>query len=77
MHKNLISTINGCFFENHSIMKSSYSKILDFLISSRKVYKNEMFNAKQKGDDLNSKYFNVRQLTFKVINNRYLIKNEL
>ena len=68
-NENLIITINGCFFKNHSDQVSSYSQILEFLMKSRKIYKKEMLEAKEKGDKENTNYFDTRQNTYKVIAN--------
>lgn len=67
--KNLVYTINGCFFLNHSKGISKYSQLLEFILSKRKEYKNLMFEAEEKGDSQLAKYYNLRQLTYKVLAN--------
>ncbi len=52
---NLICTINGCFYKQHSQEVSYYSQILDSLLKSRKTYKKLMFDAQQVKDDINHK----------------------
>lgn len=67
--KNLIHTINGCFYKNHKDEVSYYSLILKNLLDSRKKYKDLMFEAKQEGnEELRSLYF-TKQLVYKVLAN--------
>ena len=66
---NLIHTVSGCFFVPHSKEISIYSEVLEHLLTSRKKFKNKMFEAKQAGDKETQELFNIRQMVFKVIAN--------
>jgi uracil-DNA glycosylase family 4 len=66
---NLVYTINGCFFKNHSSELSFYAEIAEFLLGSRKLYKKKMFEAKNKKDDEKEKLYDTRQLVYKVLAN--------
>jgi uracil-DNA glycosylase family 4 len=66
---NLICTINGCFFKPHDKEVSFYSEVLDYLLKSRKVVKDKMFEAKQAKNKFGEELYNVRQLVFKVLAN--------
>ncbi len=66
---NLICTINGCFYKQHSQEVSYYSQILDSLLKSRKTYKKLMFDAQQSKDDINNKLYDTKQQVYKVIAN--------
>jgi len=66
---NLTFTINGCFFKNHENELSFYSEILEMLLSSRKLNKKKMFDAKnEKNKDL-EKLFDTRQSVYKILAN--------
>lgn len=65
----LIHTINGCFFKSHDEELSIYSIVLENLISSRKEYKNKMFDAEQKDDKCKMDLYNTKQLVYKVLAN--------
>ena len=67
--KNLICTINGCVFKNHKDQVSVYSEILDYLLSSRKVYKKKMLEAKENKQTDEVSFNNTRQLVYKTIAN--------
>jgi len=67
--KNLVCTVNGCFFKPHDKELSFYSEVLDYLLSSRKVFKNKMFEAKRDKDSENTEFFDIRQKTFKILAN--------
>ncbi len=64
-----ILTISGCIFKNHEKELSFYSEILDLLLSSRKVYKNKMFEAKEAGDESARLLYNTRQQVYKILAN--------
>jgi len=66
---NLVSTINGCFFKPHKKEKSVFSEVVDSLMSSRKDYKNKMFDAIVKKDKDQENFFYTRQLVYKVLAN--------
>lgn len=65
--ENLTYSINGCFFKKSE--QSFYSGVLSGLLSSRKVYKKKMFEAKEKGEDARKELYNIRQLVYKVLAN--------
>jgi len=65
----LIMTINGCFYYQHDYKKSFYNEIEEYLLKSRKVYKNKMFEAEKVKDDESVSLYNVRQLVYKVLAN--------
>ncbi len=67
--KNLIHTINGCFYKKHKDEVSYYSEVLANLLDSRKSYKGKMFEAKQSGDNDAKELYNTRQLVYKVLAN--------
>lgn len=67
--EDLIHTINGCFYKKHTTEQSYYSEILTHLLSSRKVYKKKMFDAKVAGDEENRQLYNIRQMVYKVLAN--------
>lgn len=71
LHKkeNLICTVNGCFYKQHSTELSYYSQILDSLLKSRKTYKKMMFDAEQSKDEINHKLYDMKQNVYKVIAN--------
>jgi len=75
---NLVWTINGCFYLNHKDEISELSEILDYLMSSRKVYKDKKFEAKVNKDDLMTRVYDTRQLVYKVLANSFygVIANE-
>ena len=66
---NLTCTINGCFFKSHDKEVSFYSEVLDYLLKSRKVVKDKMFEAKHAKDKFGEELYNIRQLVFKVLAN--------
>jgi DNA polymerase elongation subunit (family B) len=66
---NLTCTINGCFFKPQDKEVSFYSEVLDYLLKSRKVVKDKMFEAKQAKDKFGEELYNSRQLVFKVLAN--------
>jgi uracil-DNA glycosylase family 4 len=67
--EDLVYTITGCFFRNHKEETSYYSEILSSLLTSRKEYKDKMFEAKQKNEtDLQSMY-DTRQQVYKIFSN--------
>lgn len=65
----LTYTINGCFYKSHEKEVSSYSEILEVLLSSRKDYKNKMFDAKNLKDKNKEDLYDTRQLVYKVLAN--------
>jgi len=65
----LICTINGCFYINHNQEISELNAIVEYLLTSRKKYKNKMFEAKVAKDKLLENFFNTKQLVYKVIAN--------
>lgn len=67
--KGLICTINGCFFKNHKEELSFYYEIMEMLLSSRKEYKNKMFEKINEGDKVGEQLYNMRQLVYKVLAN--------
>ena len=67
--QNLISTISGCFFIQHDKEQSFYSEILDMLLTSRKSFKNKMFEAMQAKNDDMEQLYNTRQMVFKILAN--------
>jgi len=64
-----ILTMSGCIFRNHDKELSFYSEMLDLLLSSRKVYKNKMFEAKQAKDESLRLLYNTRQQVYKILAN--------
>jgi DNA polymerase elongation subunit (family B) len=68
-NENLIVTINGCFFTQHAKQLSSFFEICDLLLSSRSIYKNKMLEAIEKKDILNEKFYDTKQLVYKVLAN--------
>jgi len=66
---NLICTINGCFFKQHDKEMSVYSEVLSSLLSSRKVYKGKMLEAKEQKNESDITLYNTRQLVYKVLAN--------
>ena len=67
--KNLIATVSGCFFKPHQEELSIYSEILEMLLSSRKIYKEKMFEAKQKQEKNLEEMYNIRQNVYKILAN--------
>jgi uracil-DNA glycosylase family 4 len=65
----LTCTINGCFFKPHESEISFYSEVLDYLLQSRKIVKDKMFEAKEAKDKFGEELYNIRQLVFKVLAN--------
>jgi uracil-DNA glycosylase family 4 len=66
---NLIYTINGCFFKSHDSELSFYAEIVEMLLSSRKSYKNKMFDALNAGDKDKENLYDTRQNIYKIIAN--------
>lgn len=66
---NLIYTVSGCFFKNHEKERSFYSEVLEMLLSSRKSYKKQMFDAKNAKDKDKEKLFDSRQNVMKTLAN--------
>lgn len=66
---NLIHTINGCFYQSHKDNLSIYSQVLEDLLSSRRVYKKKMLDAKEAKDKEAKDFYNIRQLVYKVLAN--------
>jgi len=67
--KNLVTTINGCFFKPHKEELSIFGEVVDMLMVSRTNYKNQMFDAIEAKDEDNKKFFYTRQLVYKVLAN--------
>jgi len=67
--KNLVHTINGCFFKPHKEAFSSFGEVVNMLMSSRKDYKEKMFDAIEAKDDDKRKFYFTRQLVYKVLAN--------
>lgn len=65
----LIPTINGCFFKAHEDELSIYSEVLDILLSSRREFKQKMFEAKQLGDENLKSIYDNKQQVFKIFAN--------
>ena len=66
---NLICTINGCFFLSHKKEFSVFGEVVDMLMTSRKGYKKQMFQAiedKLKDEEM---FYYTRQLVYKVLAN--------
>jgi len=64
--KKVIYTISGCFFKKHEKEKSFYSEILEYWLSSRKIAKKKMFEAKEKHE---KERYNAKQLVMKILAN--------
>jgi DNA polymerase elongation subunit (family B) len=67
--KSLVFTINGCFFRPHKEEFSTFGEVVDMLMSSRKEYKGQMFDAIEKKDKESESFFYTRQLVYKVLAN--------
>lgn len=67
--KNLVNTINGCFFKGHENEMSVYAQVLEHLLSSRRAYKKKMLDAKETGEKDVVSFFNTKQLVYKVLAN--------
>jgi uracil-DNA glycosylase family 4 len=67
--QNLVTTINGCFFKPHKEEFSVFGEVVDMLMSSRKTYKGQMFNAIEAKDEEQENFFYTRQLVYKVLAN--------
>lgn len=65
----LIHTINGCFFKPHKSKVSFFSEVVEGILSTRKDYKNKMFEAIENKDGEKEQYFYTRQLVYKVLAN--------
>ena len=68
-NQNLVYTINGCFYKPHNVEKSVFSEILIDLMNSRKSMKDLMKECIVKKDSQNEKYYDSRQLAFKILAN--------
>lgn len=68
-NEKLIYTVSGCFFRNHSDEISFYGQVLNFLLSSRKVYKNKMFEAEKMKHEEELKVFKTKQEVYKILAN--------
>jgi len=67
--KNLIHTVNGCFYKPHNEELSFYSEIVEYLLDSRKVFKDKMFEAEQDKNLKDMEFYDIRQKTFKILAN--------
>jgi len=65
----LVTTINGCFFKPHKKELSVFSEVVDSLMTSRKEYKNKMFDAIEEKDKDSENFYYTRQLVYKVLAN--------
>lgn len=66
---NLVYTINGCFFQPHEKEFSVFGEVVDMLMTSRKEYKKQMFDAIVKKDKDEEMFYYTRQLVYKVLAN--------
>lgn len=66
---NLVYTINGCFFQPHKKEFSVFGEVVDMLMTSRKKYKNNMFDAIESNDKDAESFYYTRQLVYKVLAN--------
>ncbi len=64
-----VSTINGCFFQPHKKELSVFGEVVDMLMTSRKEYKGQMFDAIEAKDKDSENFFFTRQLVYKVLAN--------
>jgi uracil-DNA glycosylase family 4 len=64
----LIVTINGCFYKSHEDKISFLSEIVKVLMDARGIYKNKMFEAKNKFEE--SK-FDMIQKAYKILANAF------
>ena len=67
--KNLVYTINGCFYGDHEKVPSVFSDVVSFLLDSRKKYKKKMLDAKGSGNKEVTAYYNTKQLVYKTVAN--------
>lgn len=67
--KNLVHTINGCFFRPHEEEFSVFGEVVDMLMKTRKHYKGKMFDAIEQKNIEEEKFFHTRQLVYKVLAN--------
>jgi uracil-DNA glycosylase family 4 len=65
----LVTTINGCFFEPHEKELSVFGEVVDMLMTSRKMYKGKMFDAIEAKNEDEEKFYYTRQLVYKVLAN--------
>ena len=65
----LICTINGCFFQPHKKEFSLFGEVVDMIMSSRKKYKGQMFDAIEAKDKDGETFYYTRQLVYKVLAN--------
>lgn len=62
-------TIIGTIFCGHDIKESINCNMLSMLMSSRKVYKKKMLEAKERNNEQQTIEYNAKQLAFKIIAN--------
>jgi len=67
--KNLVYTINGCFFKAHDEEVSVFSEVVGGLMLTRKDYKGKMFGAINEKDKALEFFYYTRQLVYKVLAN--------
>ena len=67
--KKLIITTAGTIYINHKDEVSFFNRILTYLLSSRKKYKNEMKKAKNEKNDDDFKRYKNMQLAYKILAN--------
>jgi uracil-DNA glycosylase family 4 len=66
---NAIMSPTGCIYKGHDKDKSIFYPIIKTLFNQRKHYKNIMFEYKSKGDEMNTKMFNNKQMSYKILLN--------
>ena len=69
--RNLICTINGCFYKSHNEESSIYADILGFLLEARKKYKRKMFDATEQKNEKEITFYDTRQLAYKILANAH------
>ncbi len=67
--QNLVYTINGCFFKAHDKEVSVFSDVVGGLMSTRKSYKDKMFDSIEEKDKTSEFFYYTRQLVYKVLAN--------
>jgi len=67
--QNLVYTINGCFFKAHDKEVSVFSDVVGGLMSTRKGYKDKMFDSIEEKDKTSEFFYYTRQLVYKVLAN--------
>lgn len=65
----LVYTVNGCFFYPHEKEFSVFGEVVEMIMTSRKAYKDQMFEAIEKKDKDSENFFYTRQLVYKVLAN--------